>query len=194
MILQLIFLFVLIVSSAIALAVRWRFKRQNRTINLPKSVIVGAFAFVLLFGVILTPLFYFQLQEALEISNWPSVEGKIVESRVVGERAFRPDIKYIYTVDGEEYTGSSSLDMPGFGGRTSRLDAAEKMVRQYPQGSTISVYYNPENPQQSMLHPKPTYSHYLTLTTAALLFLAGFAIILIWRFAPKQKSLHKERK
>lgn len=192
MILQLILLFTLLVSIAIALGVRWHFKRQQRTYRIPKVVIVLAFLFVLIFGVSLTPLFYFQLQKSLEIAQWPTVQGTIVESKVVGDRAFRPDVDYVYTVDGNEYSGTSYLNLPGFGGRTSRFDAAEKLVNQYPKGSSVTVYYNPENPQQSTLLPKPSYSHYLALTTSALLFLVGFTILLIWRFRPDNNIL-KER-
>lgn len=192
MALSLISLFSLLLSGLIAGSVYLYYKKKNKTPQVPTVVFVIGIIFVILFGMILTPTFYFQLETALEISSWPSVKGEILSSDVIGGRAFRPDIKYEYYVDSTRYEGSSYLNIPGFGGRMNRLDAAEKLVELYPPGMEITVYYNPQQPGESTLNPHPRYSHYMKLGTSIILFIAGMTILYL-KGSRKIKPLYRER-
>ena len=109
-------------------------------------------------------------------------------------RAFRPDIKYQYTVKDETLEGTSFLRVPGFGGRMNRLDAADKLVHLYPAGKSITVYYNPENRKESTLQPTPAYSIFLKLGTSILLSVIGMTVIFMAGYQKKEPHpLYKER-
>ncbi|UCD62762.1 MAG: DUF3592 domain-containing protein [Candidatus Zixiibacteriota bacterium] len=85
------------------------------------------------------------------IDDWPSVAGRVVGSRVIGERAIRPEITYEYAVDGVTYRGVTDLGVPMFGGKRKKYDVAEKLAAQYPVGGPVVVYYDPDSTGRSTL-------------------------------------------
>ena len=194
MLLQFISLFIFIAAGLVSLGIYFYNKRRAHALRIPKAVLVVGLFFIIVFGLILLPIFTFQLDDAIEISKWPSVQGTITVSKVVGGRAFRPDIHYEYSVETKTFADTSTLNSPGFGGRMNRLDAAEKLVQLYPAGKTITVYYNPENNAESTLSPHPTYSNYLKVGTSAFLMWIGMTILFTYgHFRPKKKPIYKER-
>ncbi len=94
----------------------------------------------------------------IKSKSWPTVEGNITTSeteKMEGEDtegirlvAYKPNIRYSYTVSGVQYT-SSRISFEGI--KTSGKIAAKEMLARYPIGKQITVYYNPRNPQQSTL-------------------------------------------
>jgi hypothetical protein len=86
--------------------------------------------------------------------NWPSTVGKVITSRAEvsgGEyTSVVPFIVYQYNVYGRDYSNSQikagDVHMSSYSSR-----AAYDKVDKYPVGSEVTVYYNPENPQQSAL-------------------------------------------
>ena len=86
--------------------------------------------------------------------NWASTTGKITKSRVEvtgGERAtISPHIVFEYNVYGRDYSGSQiKAGDVHWASYTSR--AAYDVVDKYPVGSEVTVFYDPENPEQSAL-------------------------------------------
>ena len=86
--------------------------------------------------------------------NWASTIGKIVKSRVEVTGADRatvsPHIEFEYEVYGRAYTGSQiKAGDVHWASYTSR--AAYDTVDKYPIGAEVTVYYDPENPEQSAL-------------------------------------------
>ncbi len=193
MLLQYIMLFVIVTAGLVSFFIYVVSKRKRSEFVFPKAVLVIGIILIVVFGLILTPIFSSQLADAIEKLKWPHVEGTILTSHVVGGRAFRPDIQYEFVVDVETFHGSSFLNIPGFGGRMNRLDAAEKLVALYPAGKSITVYYNSENPAESTLTPNPTYSHYLKVGTSAFLFFIGMTLFFTFVFLSKKQPLYKER-
>lgn len=95
--------------------------------------------------------------------NWPSVEGRIVMSRVHqvtntshghtshGMTSYMPDVKYTYSVMGNAYQGHRI----GFGASMSGSESkARQVVALYSHDATCAVYYNPQNPAQAVLERK----------------------------------------
>lgn len=119
---------------------------------------------------------FVDLRRELSMTRWPIVEGAIVTSEVGGERAFHPEITYSYEVNGIDYSGSSALNAPGFGGKRNRLEQAEILARQYSAGSPISVHYDPSDPAISVLKAEVTYNTYLQLALGLFLIIG----VLIW--------------
>jgi hypothetical protein len=80
---------------------------------------------------------------------WPLTDGKVASSEVKysssgkGGRHYYAAIAYTYHLLGEEYAGKFSLDSL-MGGKS----AAEASAAAHPVGSTLSVHYNPEKPQE----------------------------------------------
>lgn len=137
---------------------------------------------IFLAGIILAVISANHLKEFKKYKTWPKTKGTITIAKVVGNRAFRPDIEYQYEVDGVQYSGTSFLNVPGFGGRTNRLDAAEKIVKQY-ESKDITIFYNPQNPGESLLKINPPYSVYLQLAFGATLFAVFFYFSLVLIFS-----------
>jgi hypothetical protein len=85
-----------------------------------------------------------------------SVNGQIVSSRVneyndkQGARQYRPMVIFSYPVGAERYM-SNRVASGGFG-PTSRA-AAERTVARYPVGRTVTVFYDPLDPQHAVLEP-----------------------------------------
>ncbi|MGL6159826.1 DUF3592 domain-containing protein [Microbulbifer sp.] len=75
-----------------------------------------------------------------------STTGKIIQSRKLsGRRSSFHDIKYQYVVDGYTYeSGKVSYQAPG-------SIYSRRMLRKYPEGKDVTVYYDPLNPRYSIL-------------------------------------------
>ncbi len=116
------------------------------------------------------------LQHARALSDWILVNGVVVGSEIVGNRAPHPEILYRYSVDGIEKSGLTTLDVAGFGTKAARRDEAAKLVAQYSPGATVPVFYDPADPDQSTLRPFPIWSVYTRLGTG-LFLLSGSLLI-----------------
>jgi hypothetical protein len=107
---------------------------------------------------------YFNLNTQWKESQaWPSTPGKIIRSKVKGVRvasfsrhrsadggrtAFMPDIMYLYCTNGESFeSGQLFLGQSTVG----NFDYASDLIGQYPEGSEVTVYYNPEEPETALL-------------------------------------------
>lgn len=89
-------------------------------------------------------------QEGAESESWPSVPGTITEMRVTethdardGTHSKRLEIQYTYSVDGKAYRGDRvSVASNG---------DADAGARQYPEGKSVNVFYNPKRPGDAVL-------------------------------------------
>lgn len=87
-------------------------------------------------------------RELERIQSWPQTEGIIrrfaVSKTLVGD--VFPSISYTYEVDGKEYT--SEVIRPG--GRVSFRSnrKARAMEEAYVPGARVSVFYNPDSPEE----------------------------------------------
>ena len=87
--------------------------------------------------------------------SWPSTTGKVVKSRVEvsssGESTnVDPHVIYEYTVNGQVYRG----DQIRAGDKFMRVQvgkAAYETVDRYPEGATVTVFYNPAKPSEAAL-------------------------------------------
>lgn len=91
--------------------------------------------------------------------SWPSTQGEIIQSEVVltgcgsGNVNSSPGhsaiILYQYQVRGKRYE-SNNFTIGGNVSSGSEQKEEEK-VHQYPVGTAVDVYYNPENPEDVCL-------------------------------------------
>jgi len=107
---------------------------------------------------------------AMEQRNWHETTATVLESKVAGDRAYHPEITYEYFADGQKFKGITDLNVPGFGGKNYRKNNASKIINEMPAGTELKVYYDPDNPQISVLHKGPKWSNYMQ---------SGFAVIIL---------------
>ncbi|MFC5431888.1 DUF3592 domain-containing protein [Paraburkholderia denitrificans] len=105
---------------------------------------IGGIAFI-------PPIFWAeQIIAAHLAATWPSVRGTVVVSQTDkcrGHDDFRPDVRYIYPVAGNLYTG----DRIAFGPNSCVSDTrAAEIAAHYPIGS-VSVWFDPKEPQSAVL-------------------------------------------
>jgi hypothetical protein len=121
-----------------------------------KLIMYGLIALALLASV-------FVLFKLKGSSEWNSTSGVILKSEIEtvyrsplqqgagGDRTvdYRLVILYRYQVEGKEYSGSSVMaGLPNIAG--SKIDG-EALVKSYPVGKEIIVFYNPKSPADAAL-------------------------------------------
>lgn len=130
------------------------------------------------------------ISTAARAVNWPKTSGEVIGSEF--SRRSMADtmeqyiitIRYQYSVNGTTYTSD-------YIGWTRRFDVvsfrhqAEERVAQYPPGTPIYVFYNPEDPQQSALDPGTGAGPESIMIGLPLL---GAGIYAVW-WAVKQRDL-----
>jgi hypothetical protein len=86
---------------------------------------------------------------------WPSTTGTVLSSSVQVRRIGRsrqeiPAVIYQYEVGGRAYQGHVVRAGSQFG-EIRIAGEARRTVDRYPPGASVTVYYNPGNPQESAL-------------------------------------------
>jgi hypothetical protein len=100
---------------------------------------------------------FHDITQAWASSQWPYVEGKITEARVIighssggphggGGPTYEPHVTYAYIVDGKTFTGSSIGP-----GRLWSSRSAYAVVGSFPSGSNARIYYAPAEIPKSTL-------------------------------------------
>ena len=118
------------------------------------------------------------LAAGLQSRDWPSTRGTIVDAQVwqyrsakYGTRIYAPCLTYRYSVTGQTYPGR-----PVVFGKTGR---PEKILRPYPPGQAITVYYDPRHPERSRLRRGNNRGDYARLLLPLAILAVGVAMICI---------------
>ncbi len=116
--------------------------------------------------------------------HWPTVEGRIVDSRVHRFRSKRRDnftarVGYTYRIGGREHR----CQRIAWGGSpySTQPTQAEATVARYPVGATVRVHYNPEKTEEGVLEPATT-GGLTTMTWITVAFLGIGAVFLVVGF------------
>lgn len=155
---------------------------------LPKHIKI-IFGICLLFIGLVSALGNNQIQRiknAQASLSWPSTEGKIISSRVeskistnsgkqrISTTSYFADIMHEYTVRDKEY----SSKIISFGNyNSSDRSRAEEIVNRYPDGKKIQVFYNPSDPDNSVLEPGIPISIYVFIAIGVLLLIFGSRVL-----------------
>ncbi|MFX0028532.1 MAG: DUF3592 domain-containing protein [Candidatus Hermodarchaeota archaeon] len=124
------------------------------------------------------------LVKALKSKKWPSVEGEINKVMIYRKDedqsvSYNVDVTYTYEVKGQKFTNHQiKLDFV-HGTRTfvPKIFAMMKLQR-YEEGSKVTVFFNPHNPNESILERGLSYfTFFLMLIVGIGLFLFGFFAI-----------------
>ncbi len=103
-------------------------------------------------GLILLAFWYFLRRRASKTMRWPSVNGRIIDSRLVegrdsdGDRTLTASVIYAYEVAGAQLQGNSIAVGGGSGN-------PKQIVARYPAGAEVQVFYDPAKPKSAVLEP-----------------------------------------
>lgn len=117
-------------------------------------------------------------------TQWPTVEGKVIDSEVERNHGgdgtqYEAEVHYQYVVKGTTYNSNRVA----FGSiRKDDPSDARMVVNRYPKGATVTVSYSPNDPTLSVLEPGIHGAALLFPAFGLLFFLAGCAIA---RFLPR---------
>lgn len=117
-------------------------------------------------------------------TSWPSCVGVVTRSDArenVGEggSSWVFILRYRYVVDGRVYEGRE-LSFDGMVWSTDPADI-ERMIRHYPEGTQVRVYYDPNRPKQAALTRGAARDRTLAGFSAALLAF-GFLFVVLGAF------------
>lgn len=111
------------------------------------AIILGLFIIAGLFAVLWG---WSIIAKARKTLRWPMVEGTIEQSTSTSEADdLLPHILFSYTV--AAYTYQRTLAFPS--GTNPSPELATSYAKKYPAGAKVSVYYNPDQPDQATLEP-----------------------------------------
>lgn len=107
-----------------------------------------AAALAMIGGFILLPQSIHDYRSARAISAWPTANGTVIASHsspVPSGDFHSAQVAFQYEVDGVAHTN----ELWNFGNKA----ACDSIVDQYPINATVSVFYNPNFPETSVLDP-----------------------------------------
>src|SRR5574338_1630492 len=120
---------------------------------LPDLIALGL-AFVGLIGVLYAARL---LLTAWATTDWPTVEGQILEAEVAeeldaeGTWMYRPPVRHAYSVAGRQLNGTTIFI--GDSGSASWRWPAQRLVTRYVPGKRCQVSYDPRYPSNAVLEP-----------------------------------------
>ena len=129
-------------------------------------------------GITFAILGYYDITNSKDSNSWPSTIGEIIKSRVGRRTSLNnefvhdyADIQYNYMVKSKKYTSN----------RVSFANSENPVlvVKRYPVGWQVNVFYNPDNPKVSVLEPGFSDLTYMWLGGAVIFFFLSFIFIRI---------------
>ncbi|MDO8571970.1 MAG: DUF3592 domain-containing protein [bacterium] len=168
--------------------------RQN-----PVQLFIFALVFVIVGGATLFIWGIPTIQKAYESKNWPSVQGTITVSNFVTDRStnsdgsdattYKADIGYDYILNGQTHSGSDV----SFGAySSSNASEMRSIVNRYPLGKSVAVYYNPKDPNASVLEPGANLGSFLAAGIGALFFILGI-VMAVQALKGKPKTANQQQ-
>lgn len=92
------------------------------------------------------------LAKVKRVSNWIVTEGTVIESKVIPvDDVFEPYVRYTYSVRGEKFTHDKHKN---FSVVCEYKFLAKKYLKPYPVGKNVKVYFDRNNPQNSVLEKR----------------------------------------
>ena len=161
-------------------------KEQTRRF-VSRVMLILAIVFVL-FGSITLYIAYEFYTWAESSRDWPTTEGVVTKSDFCSEvRAARnfpyrsetyywADIQYDYTVNGLRYI---SGDIGVSTAKTNVRTDVQEVLDRFPVGRRITVYYDPFNPDDTLLEPGADTGNYVVFFVGGLFYLAGLVVTYI---------------
>jgi len=121
------------------------------------------------------------LDQAKASEEWPQTQGEILESELVESHdddstTYGAQVIYRYSLDGGEFES----DRIWFGGDYSTSNRSEmfEVVKKYPVGQAVTVYYSPDDPTEAVLMPGAYTSSYVLFAIGMVFLGIGGSLLL----------------
>jgi hypothetical protein len=130
-------------------------KIEGQKMAVDRNTIIAA-KIILVLGLLATTISIFNFTSAANSTDWSYTTGRVIESKLLraskqgGSRGRMASVKYVYTVNGNNYQNDriSYLHSLGYNTVPNR-----EFVNNHPVGTQIKVYYDPSEPSHSTLIP-----------------------------------------
>lgn len=136
-------------------------------------------------------------RQAIAARTWTKTLGQVISSGVVKELVrlrnrpglgyrmapyFEARVVYEYRVNGVTYQS----DRQQFGERTLSSDVRDEEARaaQFPPGRVVVVYYNPANPAEAALDPRPGAASVIYWVMAGLMLIMAISVLAVLLTVP----------
>jgi hypothetical protein len=154
----------------------------------PLLIVILILLFMLLVNALLLALIFYTQRKAERARRWPSTNGLIMSSSVESP-AGRPDqapaqypaVSYAYQVGGQAFQGERIAPGP----ETSGSDA-HRRAAPYIAGAAVTVFYNPQNPAESVLEQKAPAATMMWVMLAIFNCVLCVSIPLVWWLVSRQ--------
>jgi hypothetical protein len=132
---------------------------------------------------------------------WPTTEGIVVKSHVLKsnppgvnsgmeiDKYFYPNILYSFSFNNVAYKNSKLY----YGAYQPSETNAREFVEKYPTGSTVKIYYNPNNPNESVLEIDWKFKSFLIFGCGLLFAFLFFVVVYQGIVEKKRKHTTKVR-
>jgi len=141
-------------------------------------------------GVLFTVVGYFVafhfgkpiLDNAKASTNWPTADGVIESSEVAkstnsdGDTMYSAEVVYQYEVNGQKLD-SDNVFFGGDYSSSSRSDASGT-VNRYPVGKEVEVFYDPDEPSNSVLEPGAKWMSYMVYGIGMVFLVVGLLVVI----------------
>lgn len=169
-------------------------RRKSRLTSSQKSII--AWVFLLLFAAAGCAAIYYGGRGIImgaASSKWPSTKGTVKKCEPIrsssnkknsSSAVYHARVVYEFTVDGETFTG----DRYSYGEQTQgSYSSADSAKRQFPRGNGIKVYYDPDDPRESVLEAGIIWSKSLGWLVVGVI-LVGITSLVAWAIVAVAKD------
>jgi hypothetical protein len=150
---------------------------------LKKLIVIIVGLVFLVAGIYMTVTGVSVIQKVGASEDWPTVTGRVTDSSVEVQRNetgtgrkkkrstyYAPDVSYTYSVEGVPYSSNQII----YGAtRYDDKSTAQAIAGQYPKGSDVTVYYDPESPDSAVLEPGIKSSSYTMLIMGIVFIVTG---------------------
>jgi len=132
------------------------------------------FLFVSLLGALFTIWLAIQLVTGLRSLDWPSVVGEIilkdVPEHIRNDARYANRYVYRYNVRGVDYFSHRVTVSDAFIAKDRKV---RQILDQYPDGAMVTVYYQKQNPQSSLLERGPRHQTVIGFLISVLVLVCG---------------------
>lgn len=145
------------------------------------KIIFASFCLILA-GIIYTLIQSYFLN--IQVKYWKKIRGTVTSASIafrrrnITQKDFYTVVEYSYFIDGKEYS-NDKIRLTLFSG-----PSLEYPLNTYKVGQHVDVYYNPQNPSQSVLElMKKQDSYILPLLSIALVVVAGVLLVMKYGYS-----------
>lgn len=128
------------------------------------------------------------VKEAEVSEKWPTASGVVTHADISqyknsdGNLMYAADINYEFIVDNKSYIGDR-VSLSSSGSSTSSLNSVKKILQTYPIDTDVTVYYDPELPNNAVLEPGADFFIYIIKYTPWIFIF--FGVLMLWQLVKK---------